>query len=240
MCGVIHQQLPKHPPCHDTHQPHLLIIFWPSVKSWLLLLLICWNIFQPPLQLRFQSQPSPDDGTGWRWTWPPSLRAAANSAHALFLTTPQPQRPSCTGFPEYFLSWIFWTCITFQRFFLDILKSFKLHQLPEYFKDTPVSFFYFLNIWKLPLYSWNNPQLLTQVLPSQPLIFRPLIFQELNFSLIGRSWTWHYPSSKLGIQDGGGLKQISLAMFRIIKWDNNSMKCPMHDKASYHTQQHPQ
>ena len=192
-------------------QPHLLTIFWPPVKLWLLLLLTCWNIFQPLLQLRFQSQPSPDDGTGWRWTWPPSLRAAANSAHALFLTTPQPQRPSCTGFPEYFLSWIFWTCFTFQTFFLDILKSFKLHQLSEYFKDTRVSFFYFLNIlniWKL--------RYIPQIFPiSWHRCYRHShlkIFQELNFSLIGRSWTWHYPSSKLGIQDGGGLKQISLAM----------------------------
>ena len=174
MCGVIHQQLPKHPPCHDTHQPHLLIIFWPSVKSWLLLLLICWNIFQPPLQLRFQSQPSPDDGTGWRWTWPPSLRAAANSAHALFLTTPQPQRPSCTGFPEYFLSWIFWTCITFQKIFLDILKissctSFlnilrmsKIHQCPS---SISWIFWIFGSCATLPKYS----PLMTQVLLPQPL-----------------------------------------------------------------------
>ena len=184
---------------------------------------------------------------GW-WNWLKVNVTPKPSSCCQFSPRPLSYHPATPETELHRFPWIFpllniLNLHYFPKVFPGYFEHFKLYQLPEYIKDvkdTPVSFFYFLNIWKLSLYSWNNPQLLTQVLPPQPLIFRPLIFQELNFSLIGRSWTWHYPASKLGIRDGGGLKQISLAMFRIIKWDNNSMKCPMHDKASYHTQQHPQ
>ena len=183
---------------------------------------------------------------GW-WNWLKVNVTPKPSSCCQFSPRPLSYHPATPETELHQFPWIFpllniLNLHYFPKVFPGYFEDFKLRQLPEYikdFKDTPVTFFYFLNIlniWKLryipqifPI-SWHRCYCHSHL----------KISQELNFSLIGRSWTWHYPSSKLGIRDGGGLKQISPAMSRIIKWHNNSMKSPMLDKVSYHAQQHPQ
>ena len=113
---------------------------------------------------------------GW-WNWLKVNVTPKPSSCCQFSPRPLSYHPATPETELHRFPWIFpllniLNLHYFPKVFPGYFEDFKLYQLPEYIKDvkdTPVSFFYFLNIWKLPLYSWNNPQLLTQVLPPQPL-----------------------------------------------------------------------